>query len=332
MPERDWSEFRALLKSLLQDAATRKLIEQRAYVSARTLARWASGETEEPDKKYLTRLVHALPYHRDALLAVIVKALPDFDVPLVDTTKSQIEYLPHHFLQLLEINANTPKNLHFSAIVDQIFLQLQSYIDPERIGVHLLVAQCSSPDAPNRAVRSLRQIKQIQTHQSLPSSPTDHIFLGAESLAGYSVGMCQTCIVQNVQRERRLPVLRTPDVNSVAAYPIQRGGYVAGCFLSASPQLDFFSQRLQEILQVYAYLLSIAFETEQFYAPERIRLCPMPTECVQHPYIAQFQERVLALLRHEPFPTRSEAETQVWQQIEEALLAASNDLDEHHLL
>ncbi|MBV9019888.1 MAG: GAF domain-containing protein [Ktedonobacteraceae bacterium] len=326
MPERDWSEFRALLKSLWQDTTTRKLIEQRADISARTLARWASGETEKPDKKYLSRLVHALPHHRDALLTVIVKAMPDFDVPLVDTTQSQIDYLPHHFMRLLEINANAPKNLHFSAVIDQIFLQLQSYIDPERIGVQLILAQCSSPCAPDRPIRSMRQIKKIQTHQSLPASPTDHIFLGAESLAGYSVGMCQTCIVQDVQRERRLPVLRKPDVSSLAAYPIQRGGYVAGCFLSASPQPDFFSQRLQGILRIYAYLLSIAFESDQFYAPEQIRLCPMPTECVQHPYIAQFQDRVLALLRCEPFPTRSEAETQVWQQIEEALVAASNDM------
>ncbi|MBV8822694.1 MAG: hypothetical protein JO123_07890, partial [Ktedonobacteraceae bacterium] len=89
---------------------------------------------------------------------------------------------------------------------------------------------------------------------------------------------------------------------------------------------DFFSQRLQDILQIYAYLLSMAFETDQFYAPERIRLCPMPTGYVQQPYIAQFQDRVLTLLRREPFPTRLQAETQVWQQIEEALLAASIDM------
>jgi hypothetical protein len=331
MPAYDWSEFRALLKSLLQDATAKKLIEQRADISTRTLARWASGETGEPDKKHLSRLVQALPHYRDALLAVIVKAIPDFDVSLVDSTRYQIEYLPHEFCHLLEINANTPKNLHFSAIVRHVFLQLQSSVDPERIGVRLIIAQCSSLGGPDQAIRSLRQVVKGKTyHQSLSVSLGDHIFLGAESLAGYSVSLCQVCIVQNTERERRLPILRVPDECSVAAYPIQRGGYVAGCFLIGSPQLDFFSQRLQDILQIYAHLLSMAFETDQFYAPERIRLCPMPTEYVQRPYIAQFQDRVLAILRREPFPTRLQAETQVWRQIEEALLATSIDIQQEN--
>src|SRR5207249_190950 len=134
-------------------------------------------------------------------------------------------------------------------------------------------------------VRSLREIVRIKTHGSLLKSSRYPLFLGAESLCGYSVSTCMASIVQNVHQERRLPVLHLPEEASVAAYPIQRGDSVAGCFLVSSPQPDFFTQRLQELLQLCAYLLTLAFETDQFYAPGRIRLRLMPAMSVQDPYI-----------------------------------------------
>lgn len=324
--DRDWDTFRALLKELLHDVAARKRIEQRTAIAPRTLSRWISGETEEPDRKRLSNLLSALPEHRDALLAAITQAIPDFEMPLIDNTIRLVEDLPMDFwVRLLETNANTPMNLHFASVVHLIFLQLQSAIDPEHIGVKLIIAQCSPPVSPHRPVRSLREVMQLTTHQSLLGNPGDAIFLGAESLAGYSVSLCQANIVQNIQEEQRLPVRITAEEQSAAAYPIQRGGYVAGCFLISSPRPDFFSQRLQYLLQVYTYLLSMAFETHQFYAPERIRLRPMPGEPVQHRFIATFQEHLFTLLRHDASLSRTQAELRVWQQIEEALLAEPID-------
>jgi len=322
LAERDWDTFRTLLKELLHDQATRKRIEQRADIAPRTLSRWISGETEEPDRKRLSNLLGALPEHRDSLLAAIIQAMPDFEMPLIDNTTRLVEDLPMDFwVRLLETNANTPRNLHFISVVHLIFLQLQFAIDPEHSGVRLIIAQCSPPTSPHHPVRSLREVMKMTTHQSLLRNPGDAIFLGAESLAGCSVSLCQANIVQNVQEEQRLPVRITAEEQSAAAFPIQRGGYVAGCFLISSPQPDFFSQRLQYLLQIYTYLLSMAFETDVFYAPERIRLRPMPGEPVQHHSIATFQEQVLTLLQHDASLSRTQAELRVWQQIEEALLA-----------
>jgi hypothetical protein len=329
MAEKDWEPFRTYLKELLRDAPVRRLIEQRTDIAPRTLARWVSGETEEPDRKRLLSLLQALPQYRETLVVAIRKALPDFDAPLLDTTRSLVEDLPMDFwVRLLETHAQTPKNLHFTSLVNLIFLQLQSYIDPEYTGVQLVVVQCSPPNSPDQPVRSLRQVMQMKTHQSPLKSPGESLFLGAESLCGYSVSVCQANVVQNTLEERRLPVRRIPDERSVAAYPIQRGGAVAGCFLVSSPQADFFSERLQYVLQIYAYLLSLAFETDQFYAPERIRLRPMPAASIQHPYIAQFQERVMTLLQRDVSLSRGQAERDAWQQIEEALLAHASDLQE----
>jgi hypothetical protein len=326
MVEKDWEPFRAYLKELLRDTTVRNSIEQRTDISARTLARWVSGETEEPDRKRLTSLLQALPQYHEPLLSTITKAIPDFAAPLLDPTRNLLEDLPVDFwIRLAETNATTPANLHFTAIGNLLFLQLQATIDPGRRGVQLIVAQCSPPCSPAHPVRSLREIVRMKTHGSLLKSAGEYIFLGAESLAGYSVSTCSANVVQNVQQEWRLPVVRMPEVESLAAYPIQRGSSVAGCFLVTSPLPDFFSQRLQYLLHIYAYLLSLAFETDQFYPPERIRLRPMPAMSQQELYIAHFHGRVLSLLQHDPSLSRSQAEKIVWHQIEEALLAQASD-------
>jgi transcriptional regulator with XRE-family HTH domain len=328
--EQGWEAFRAYLKELLQDAVVKKQVEQRTDISARTLARWVSGETEEPDRKRLASLLQALPQYREPLLEMISKAIPDFSAPLIDTSSSLIEDLPLNFwIRLLETNANVPRNLHFSSIVSLIFLQLQASIDPDRTGVELIVEQCSPPSGLDQYVRSLREVMKMKMHQSLLKNPGDYIFLGAESLSGYSVGLCQASIVQNIDEEQLLPVRKTLDAAqdewSAAAYPIQRGGYVAGCFLVTSPRPNFFTPRLQNLLQIYAYLLSMAFESDMFYPPERIRLRPMPEEAIQHQYLAEFQNRVLKLLQQDTSLSRSQAESLVWQEIEEALLAEPFD-------
>jgi transcriptional regulator with XRE-family HTH domain len=321
MPDKDWEAFRSYLKELLRHAAVRQAVEQRTDISARTLARWVSGETEEPDRKRLASLLRALPQYREPLLSTISKALPDFAALLLDQTKSLVEDLPVDFwVRLVEINATTPKNLHFTTIVHLLFLQLQATTDAEHLGLQLLVACCSPPASPAHPVRSLRTIVQLKTHASLPQSPEDPVFMGAESLGGYSVETCRAHIVQDVQEEQRLPVLRFLDRRSAAAYPIQRGGAVAGAFVVSSPQPGFFTQRLHDLLHIYAYLLSLAFETNQFYPSERIHLHLMPPASMQRPYITHFQMRVLELLQSDLSLSRSQADQIVWQQIEEALL------------
>jgi transcriptional regulator with XRE-family HTH domain len=325
-PDKDWTAFRAYLRELLRDAQVKKAIEERTDISARTLARWISGETEEPDRKRLASLLRALPQYRESLLSTIIKTLPDFAAPLLDQTNNLAEDLPVEFwVRLVEIIATTPKNLHFTTIVQLLFLHLQTTLDPQRLGLHFYVIQCSPPSSPAHPVRSLRVIAHMKAHQALLTSSGEYFFFGAESLSGYSVSTCSAAIVHNVHQEQRLPVVRLPGEASVAAYPIQRGGAVAGSFVVTSPQPDFFTQRLQYLLHIYAYLLSLAFETDQFYDPERIRLRPMPAMSQQEPYIAHFHEQVLSLLQRDPFLSRSQAERNVWQQIEEVLLTQASD-------
>jgi transcriptional regulator with XRE-family HTH domain len=324
--QKDWEAFRAYLKELLHDSQVRKAIEQRTDISTRTLARWVSGQTEEPDRKRLASLLRALPQYREPLLSTITKALPDFAAPLLDQTNNLAEDLPVGFwVRLVETNATTPKNLHFTTVVQLLFLQLQTTLDSQRLGLGFYVTQCSPPASPAHPVRSLRVIAHMKAHKSLLGSPGGALFCGAESLAGYSVSTCSAAIVQNVQEEQRLPVVWVPGEVSLVAYPIQRADAVAGAFVVSSPQPDFFTQRLHALLHIYAYLLGLAFETDQFYPPERIRLRPMPAMSQQESYTAHVHERVLSLLQRDPSLSRSQAERKVWQQIEEALLTQASD-------
>src|SRR5258708_20290223 len=81
MAEQDWDTFRTLIKELLRDPAARKRIEQRTDIAPRTLSRWISGETEEPDRKRLSSLLAALPQHPHQLLPPLTTALPPFNFP-----------------------------------------------------------------------------------------------------------------------------------------------------------------------------------------------------------------------------------------------------------
>src|SRR5260370_28182352 len=146
MAEQDWGPFRTLVKERLQDPQERKRIEQRTDIAPRTLSGWISGETEEPARKRLLSWRAALPEHRDALLAAIHKALPDFEAPLIDPATRLIEDLPMDFwVRLLETNANTPRNLHFASFVTLIFLQLQSPVHPYHLAAPSTTPHRSPP-------------------------------------------------------------------------------------------------------------------------------------------------------------------------------------------
>jgi transcriptional regulator with XRE-family HTH domain len=324
MPERDWETFRTLIRELLRDPQVVETIRKRADISRRTLERWASGKTQEPDRKLLAKIVTALPHFREQLMPAITIALPDFCFPLIDKTKSLTEEFPLSFwLRLHETNARSPKNIHFSSILDSILLQLQSVAKSANLS--FIVAQCTPPSSPERPVSSLREVGKM-TSQPLVS-PLDYLFLGDESLAGHSVSLCKAHVVQDVEEEHVLPVRKTRGERSAAAYPIERGGDVAGCLVISSPEPYFFTPRLQYVFQIHAFLLTLAFETGQFYRLEHIRLRPMPNEEIQSHHLLTFQDRVKCFLRQDASLSRLQAETKAWQAIEEELLASDHSFD-----
>lgn len=322
MHDDKWDDFRVFLKELLHDPAVRRLIERHSDISSRTLARWTSGETDEPDRKRLAGLLQALPHYRDQLLTTITKAIPDFDVPLIDNTRNFQEEVPQAFwLRLLETNATTPGYLHFHAVVDLIFLQLQTYVDPEQIGVYMTLIGCSPPPDPSLPIASLREIVTRTTYHPKSERITTHSFMGVETLSGHTVSTGLAHVIQDLSEERLLPFRKASGLNSAAAYPVQRAGKIAGCLLITSSQTHAFQMRLQYLLQIYSHFLALAFDSSQFYDPSMIKLRQLPPLANQHTYLARFPDYLLAILRRDPTLTRTQAEILAWQKIEKELLS-----------
>ena len=154
------------------------------------------------------------------------------------------------------------------------------------------------------------------------------ILLGVESLTGYAVMSLQLMVNQNL-REKRIYVAgyRGQWEESAASTPIKRCGGVAGSLLVSSTQPDYFVPARCMLVEQYAALLASAFACEDFYEPQLIELGLVPSAQEQRPYFSGFQQRVLQLMKEaarEQRPmTYSQAEQQVWQQIEEELLRVS---------
>ncbi len=169
------------------------------------------------------------------------------------------------------------------------------------------------------------------TTRSWEEAPEERLlYLGAGSLEGHVVAKCQFAIIQDVENQEQsfLPMCQPGpgQQGSIAAYPIQRSGRVAGCFHAACPQqTHFFSRARQELLKSYAYLLVLAFDEEEFYATRDIALGVMPEPAVQSSSISNFRERVAVTiteaLRGGQALSLLEAEQIVQQQIETELLS-----------
>jgi hypothetical protein len=274
----------------------------------------------------LNQLLDALPQHREQLTELIRRD-PKFALfsptPLfIDDT---LKELPAHFYaRILEVNATIADNLRFQSICTLILQQSLQLLDPDRLGLELVVVQCMVP-GHNQKVRSLRERFGATAYSQQGISEERLVYLGADSLAGHVVTSCQFAVIQDVQNEQGfLPVRQEEQGKSLAAYSIQRSGRVAGCLLARGPHPHFFTRARQGLLQSYAHLLVLAFGQEEFYLPQDIALGVMPTLSVQRPLVSRFRGRVaqviMEALRDDRILSSLEAEIIVQQQLEEELL------------
>ena len=200
-------------------------------------------------------------------------------------------------------------------------------LDPQRLGMAVIVVRCIPPTHGNK-VRSLREVIGCGTPPWESTLENHSILLGAESLAGYVVSTGHFAENQNL---RELPG-RDPGYpgqweESAVAAPIMFAVGIAGCLLVSSTQPNYFTATRSKLVESYAELIALAFDRQEFYAPEQIALGILPSFEVQQPIITGYRQRVIDLVRqalrnHQPLTTL-QAEQLVWQQLEEELLTAS---------
>jgi transcriptional regulator with XRE-family HTH domain len=315
--------WRNLLGKIISEPHERQKIADIAGINPVTLLRWANGKSN-PREDNLRPLLNALPQHRQELSELIAREFPQFFHPIRERGEA-LEMIPAPFYaRVLQAYTNSPPILRASAVETLILQQIESQFDPQRLGITISVAQCVPPTSGHK-IRSLR----ITAHRS--TTTTDQLmehqtaFLGAESQAGYALSAGHPSIMQNeADMIRVFPAHHSAMEKSAVAYPIIISNRAAGSLYLSSTQTEYFSQYYLDLIECYIDLMVLSFEKDNFYDLSEIELSMMPSLPLQKDTLATFQRRVkqkmLLALQEKRSLTRLQAESIVWQELEEELL------------
>ncbi len=324
-----------ILRKVIEDPSIRQQLADRLGVSPVTLTRWAKQEVK-PRLNNLHNLVIALPDYRDQLLPLLEEAFPNFSVTaLQQATAPDYSSIPASFYErVMHTVVHTPRSLLFSLLCDLILEQALKQLDPNRLGMAIVLV-CCMPPAQGQKVRSLREVLGRGTPPWKEHLEQQAMLLGIESLAGHVVISGHLEVNQFWHVSSGIaPGYRSHWEESAAAAPLLRSGEVAGSLLVSSTQPDYFSALRCTLIEQYAELLTLAFDPHEFYKPEHIELLPLPAYDVQLPMLSKFRQRVITKLTQtarDGAPIHLlEAEQMVWQEIEADLFSASSPLNEDY--
>jgi transcriptional regulator with XRE-family HTH domain len=318
--------WRTLLGGIIADQSERQRIAAALGVNIATLIRWAHDETK-PRPQNLRTLIKAVPpEYRDQLSELIPLEFPEMaaagEQAEQDDSTGEI---PSKFYESgLTAYINTRKPQRFFTVSNRILKQALSQLDPNLLGMALSIARCMPPSRGQK-IRSLREVTGVGTPPWQSTLTQEVLFLGIESLAGYTVMKGRPFAVQN--REERLgflPVRWEEWEESALACPIWFEDRLAGCLLASSSQPGYFLPFRQVLIERYAQFLTLAFDAEDFYEQQDIQLLPMPSRDAQHKQAANFRQRlseiILQASGNQLAINLEQAERRAWQQLEEELL------------
>ncbi|MDQ6645103.1 MAG: hypothetical protein M3Y76_11690 [Chloroflexota bacterium] len=326
------STWRELLGQRIDDPQERQRIASVLGVSPITLIRWVKQESN-PRQENLHRLLDALPRQRKLLLTLIMEEFRNFSIIEGDQSLTDLSStIPVEFyVRVLHTLATLPKALRFWSLCDLIVQQALKQLDPHRLGMAIIVAQCMPPSQEGK-VCSLREIMGRGTSPWESSLDQHLILLGAESLAGNAAISGHLLTNQKLQQDSTLaPGYRGQWEESSAAAPIMHESGIGGSLLVSSTQPDYFLPPRCMLIENYAELIALAFDHDDFYASRQIELGAVPLYEKQRPHFSRFRQRVmdtmLAASRNQLLITSVQAEQLVWQQLEEELLHGHTPLD-----
>ena len=317
--------WRELLGSIIQDPQERRRLANELGINPVTLTRWVNNEST-PRSQSIQRLLNALPQHRKALLDQLIDEFGGHITETEDSSTEDLLYkIPSEFyIRVLRTRATIPQVLRFSSLCDLILQQALEQLDPNRIGIAVTVVRCMPPSIEKK-IRSLRESVGRGTSPWDSNLDQQAILLGAESLAGNAVSLGRLVVNQDLSEEHSLsPGYHGQWEESAAAAPIMLEGKVAGCLLVSSSQTNYFPQSRQTLIESYADLIALAFESAEFYDIRQIELGLVPFQDVQKLYLSSFRQRlsetmIQATKNQQPL-TIFEAEQIVWQQFEAEML------------
>lgn len=320
--------WRELLSIYVDDPHMRQSIVDALGINPLTLTRWIKQESIPRPHNFRRLLTVLPPQDRQLFLSLVEKEGEGFS-PLLqeDLILSEPPVIPPEvYKRVLHTCSTIPKRLRFSSLCDLILSQALKQLDPQRLGMSIMVACCMPPSYDHK-VRTLREVVGKGTAPWGDHLEQEAVLLGVESLAGYAVTSTHLIANQNLEEERGLSFgYRSRWEESAVAVPILLMGTIAGSLLVASTQQDYFTPMRSALVESYAELVALAFDPveENFYEPEHIQLSAVPTAQEQRPSLAGFRQRVVDIMtqamRDSHPMTAPQAELMVWQQVEAELL------------
>jgi DNA-binding transcriptional regulator YiaG len=313
-----------VLQGIIRTTAERQRLSATLGVTSMTLSRWASGESK-PQKPHLIHLLQVVnPNQRRDLISALEDLYPDIQSWLTEDISEHIS--SEFFAHILNMRTTTTESLRFWRISDSVLKQALTQLDPGHMGMAVKLVQCMKPGT-NGKVRSLRERAGKGTSPWAADLEHDVLFLGQESLSGYAVDVRHIVSDDNLHQSKTFPAVKDDYEVSAAAHPIRFEGKIAGCLLASSTQPGYFSSQRLNLLATFSDLISLAFDKDDFYPPDKIELRVMPAPHIQRPILADFRQRVTAkfhqaMQQHQHY-SNEEIELQVWQDLEDKLIEYS---------
>src|SRR5579863_5275446 len=316
MPYEDVTDWRELLKLIIQEPGIRKRIDNEIGKQAVNIKRWINGKAE-PRVQNLKQLLNVIPEYREQFIDLLGDEFADeFYTDFDDAARD----IPATFIaSVLSARARTNMEIRYWSLCRLILEQAIGQLDPDRLGMAITVVRCMKTEK-YPYIRSLRESVATGTPPWPGNLDQQSMFLGAESLAGLCVSSCRDVQNNDIRSNTNLlPAHQVEFELSAAAAPILLSGRCAGCMLVSSTQPNFFlSQYRLAFIRNYANMLALAFEPHDFYESSDIRLEVMPLHTVQRAYFSDFHRRILELTA-ETKRVPQQAELKVWEALEETL-------------
>ncbi|HEX7736332.1 MAG TPA: GAF domain-containing protein [Ktedonobacteraceae bacterium] len=325
--KREFDNWRDMLGFLTKSPQEKQRLAREADVSVITLRRWVSGESN-PREDNLRQLVLAVPVEYTTQF----RRLLESEYPQVareDLGRGRViaEIPSDLYGQVMRAYAKTPAILARDSLYKLIFERALEHLDPDKLGLSLALV-CCVPPLLGQKVRSLRQIRGVGTPPFERELERKTMFLGSESVAGHAVMNYRPALVESRDSASFTSANWTDFEESAIASPILRQARVAGALLASSSRPHYFTQAHQALLELYAPLVGLMFDPDEFYDPMAIMLGVMPDFERQTPLFLNFEQRVtIKMNAHHQFNnaiTIQEAHKMVWQDISEELLQVSS--------
>lgn len=312
--------WRELLAVIVEDPQERLHIARAIGVNQITLTRWIAG-ISSPRLRSLRILLDVLPEQRERFIHLLALDYPELLHEDLQEEEELFQIPAGFYARALETYTSNPAILRGSTLGIIILQQMLAQLDPHQLGLGIFIAQCMSPIAGK--VRSVRSIvgRGTGVWRKLEGIVAFH---GIESQVGHAVQEQRQILTQSSEERENWYPSGIPDVQSMAAFPIQMANNVAGGISLLSVQAAYFSAERLDLIRAYTDMLALIFEHDEFYVSSQIEMGVLPSFPDQQMIISGFQQRVRQRLveatRKGQLLARPEAEMEIWQEMEHTML------------